>query len=345
MSKGPQIAVVGAGIIGSAISLELSRRGAAVTLIDAGGERASENSFGWINASWFNRPYYFQLRHFSMAVWRQWAGRVPGLEPHWPGGLLWDLEGAALEAYARDYAALGAPLKLIGRDAIRQIEPDLMNPPEQAVLAEAEGFVDAAAAATALRKAALAAGARLMPGKVTEVTEGALRLAEGQRITADTIIVAAGVGVPGLLDLPVDPVPGLMARTTPARTRLNHILAPPELLLLQDPQGRILCGGEAGGSAVDDDPQAIAQGVVDRVAALLGEAGLSVAQIIIGHRPTPTDGHPIIGRMPGMAGVHVAAMHSGVTLAPGVAQLMADEVLDGARAPLLAPFRPERFTG
>ena len=65
MSKGPHIAVVGAGIVGSAIALELASRGADVTLVDAGGERASENSFGWINASWFNRPDYFRLRHFS----------------------------------------------------------------------------------------------------------------------------------------------------------------------------------------------------------------------------------------------------------------------------------------
>jgi len=315
------------------------------TLFDAGGTRASENSFGWINASWFNRPDYFQLRHFSMKVWRNWAGQVPGLEPRWPGGLLWELEGPAIEAYARDYAAMGAPLRLVGRDAIRRIEPGLENPPEQAVLAKAEGFVDAAAAAKALRNAALANGVQFIPGKVAEVNEGTLCLADGQRIVAGTIIVAAGAGVPGLLDVPVDSVPGLMARTTPARTRLHHILAPPELLLLQDPQGHILCGGEAGGSAVNDDPQAVARDLVDRVAALFGEAGLGVAEIIIGYRPTPADGHPIIGPMPGRAGVHAAVMHSGVTLAPGVAQLMADEVLDGAESPLLSPFRPGRFTG
>jgi len=36
MTEGPSIAVVGAGIIGSAIALELARRGARVTVIDAG---------------------------------------------------------------------------------------------------------------------------------------------------------------------------------------------------------------------------------------------------------------------------------------------------------------------
>ncbi|MFQ5567527.1 MAG: FAD-dependent oxidoreductase, partial [Paracoccaceae bacterium] len=62
-------------------------------------------------------------------------------------------------------------------------------------------------------------------------------------------------------------------------------------------------------------------------------------------RPTPADGHPIIGPVPGRDGVYVAVMHSGVTLAPGVAELVAGEVLEGAEADLLAPFRPDRFSG
>ena len=349
MAGSPHIAVVGAGIVGSAIGLELASRGAAVTLVDAGGERASENSFGWINASWFNRPDYFRLRHFSMGVWRRWAGRIPGLAPRWTGCLVWELAGDALEAFVRDHGAMGYALRMVGRDTIRRIEPGLAEPPERAALAAEEGFVDAAAAATALRTAAQAAGARLVSATVAAVEDVALRLVDGQRITAEHIIVAAGTGVSGLLGLPVDPVPGLMVLTTPARARLNHVLAPPELLLLQDAEGRILCGGEAGGSAVGRDPGKIANDLVARVGALLGEADLGLERIVIGHRPTPKDGHPIIGPVPGRpgdhAGVYVAVMHSGVTLAPGVAELVAGELLDGAEAELLAPFRPDRFTG
>ena len=176
MAGSPHIAVVGAGIVGSAIGLELASRGAAVTLVDAGGERASENSFGWINASWFNRPDYFRLRHFSMGVWRRWEGRVPGLAPRWTGCLVWELAGDALEAFVRDHGAMGYALRMVGRDTIRRIEPGLAAPPERAALAAEEGFVDAAAAATALRTAAQAAGARLVSGTVAAVEDVALRL-------------------------------------------------------------------------------------------------------------------------------------------------------------------------
>ncbi len=131
---GPEhIAVVGVGIIGAAIGLELAARGAAqgirVTLVDAGGARASDNSFGWINASWFNRPDYFRLRHFSMGAWRRWAKRIPGVVPLWTGGRLWELEGDALEAFVRDHGAMGYAVSMVGRDTIRELEPGLAEPP------------------------------------------------------------------------------------------------------------------------------------------------------------------------------------------------------------------------
>ena len=53
MSAAPRIVVVGAGIVGASIAYHLSRRGAAVTVLDrgqpAGG--ATEKSFAWINAT------------------------------------------------------------------------------------------------------------------------------------------------------------------------------------------------------------------------------------------------------------------------------------------------------
>lgn len=170
-----------------------------------------------------------------------------------------------------------------------------------------------------------------------------VRLADGRRINADRIVVAAGIGTRDLLGLPVDDVPGLMILTTPSRARIAHVLTPPDLNLRQTADGCLLCAGGPGGSVVDDEPQKIADDLLAQVRVLIGEPGLELKRIIIGHRPTPTDGHPIIGLVPGRAGVYVAVMHSGMTLAPGVAELVADEVLDGSQAPLLAPFRADRF--
>ncbi|HVC82377.1 MAG TPA: hypothetical protein VNL35_17965 [Chloroflexota bacterium] len=50
-----------------------------------------------------------------------------------------------------------------------------------------------------------------------------------------------------------------------------------------------------------------------------------------------------MGWMPGIAGLYVIVTHSGVTLAPILAELATREV-HGSSEALLAPFRPDRFT-
>jgi glycine/D-amino acid oxidase-like deaminating enzyme len=60
-------------------------------------------------------------------------------------------------------------------------------------------------------------------------------------------------------------------------------------------------------------------------------------------RVMPADELPIIGRLPDAEGVTVAVTHSGVTLAPLIAALLAEEILTGKLPPILRPFSPHRF--
>jgi len=62
-----------------------------------------------------------------------------------------------------------------------------------------------------------------------------------------------------------------------------------------------------------------------------------------GIRPIPNDGFSAVGWTPGFDGLYVVVTHSGVTLAPILAELAASEV-HGSSEELLAPFRPDRFT-
>jgi glycine/D-amino acid oxidase-like deaminating enzyme len=345
-------AVVGAGIVGSAIALELARRGARVTLLDAGGERASDSCFGWINATWRLRDDAVRLHHHAIGAWRRWAETLPGLAvpgpaPRWTGALIWWPGVGALDAFVEGHAALGHDLRLAFRTEIRRLVPALADPPRRAALVAADGVVDAARAADVLRAAAFAAGARLIGAPVVSVTPGVVQLADGDLVVAERIVVAAGVGTAALLDLPVGAVPALMARTTPLRARIGPVLVPPGLLLHQDAAGRVLCAGDIEGSPVDREPAAIAADLAARVGALVGERDLGIERIVLGRRPVPRDERPIIGPMsgrgPGWDGVYVAVARAGVTLAPGIAELVAGELADGGTAPLLAPFRPERF--
>jgi len=74
----------------------------------------------------------------------------------------------------------------------------------------------------------------------------------------------------------------------------------------------------------------------------LDNADLKLDFFTVGFRPTPADGFPIIGNT-GLPGLYVTVMHSGVTLAPLVGLLAADELLSGKNDESLLPFRLQRF--
>ena len=66
----------------------------------------------------------------------------------------------------------------------------------------------------------------------------------------------------------------------------------------------------------------------------------------VGWRPMPLDGYPVLGFASEAPNLYVALTHSGVTLAPALSQLAAQEICDGTPADaVLGPYRPQRFAG
>jgi glycine/D-amino acid oxidase-like deaminating enzyme len=57
----------------------------------------------------------------------------------------------------------------------------------------------------------------------------------------------------------------------------------------------------------------------------------------------PSDRLPIVGPLPWLEGLYLAVSHSGVTVAPALGRLVADEVATQTPDGLLTPFRPARF--
>ena len=58
----------------------------------------------------------------------------------------------------------------------------------------------------------------------------------------------------------------------------------------------------------------------------------------------PDDDEPVLGRVAGIDGLHIAFTHSGATLGLIAGELVADEIVSGTAHPLLDPFRPDRFS-
>ncbi len=355
MTRGPAILILGAGIVGASIAFHLARTGARVTLVARPGSGpATAGSFGWINASYGNPVHYVPLRLHAMAQWHRLADDLPGLPWRMTGGLCFDDGDDALRAFARQHAEWGYDIREVGRAEIARIEPALARPPALAMHVPEEAAVEAAGAARMLAEASVALGAR------TVMAAGNVRLrAAGGRVigvelgddslAADEVVLAAGTATASLaaeagVALPMDNPPGLLIHTEPAPPLLNSVVLAPEAHMRQTVDGRIVAGADFAGGMPESDRDDAARTLLESVrAALVGGDRLRLARVTIAERPTPIDGLPVIGRPRELAGLTLAVMHSGVTLAPAVGQFLARELLGAGEEPLLAPFRPARF--
>lgn len=72
------VVVIGAGVVGSSIAFNLSRRNVHVTVLDADepGRAASLVSFAWANARDKNPRHYHDLNRRSVDMWYRLAQRV-----------------------------------------------------------------------------------------------------------------------------------------------------------------------------------------------------------------------------------------------------------------------------
>jgi glycine/D-amino acid oxidase-like deaminating enzyme len=71
-------------------------------------------------------------------------------------------------------------------------------------------------------------------------------------------------------------------------------------------------------------------------------ATAEVDEVLIGWRPLPLDGHPVLGTPNASPASYLAIMHSGISLAPIVGQLVAHELLTRTLSPHLDHYRPDR---
>lgn len=356
MSIPKHIIVVGAGIIGASIAWHLARGGARVTIVEAGaaGGVATAASFAWINASWGNPEPYFHLRRRAMREWTRLAGEVASIELAWTGGLIWDMPAAELNAFEALHAGWGYDIRRVGLAEAHAIEPNLLQPPETALHVAEEGMVEPVGATLALLAAAERLGARrLVNNAVVALRSRSNRVTGVQLasdiIDADEVVLAAGIATPALansagIDVPMETPPGLIVHSKPYEKLLNGLVLAEALHTRQTAEGRIIAGADFGGADPGKDASGTARQLFSALQSMLrGGDRLEFERYTIGHRPTPADGFPVVGRAARTEGLYLAVMHSGITLAPAIGLFAAEEILRGHRDALLAPYGLARF--
>lgn len=362
----PHVIVVGAGIVGAAAAHALAEAGAAVTLLGGGdgSGRVTANSFGWVGLSAGmaeGTDDLFQLCAAAVDDWDTLARRFgPALPARRLGALVWEADAGATRALAGHPRAARARVRLIEDDPFHRAMTALIDPPSAALWAQDDLAVEADGAATMLRAAAewgnahirldtTVAGLLLSGGRVTGV-----RLADGESLAADHVLLAAGTGTGALLGahLGDHPLAGaiegsdaLLMRFADPGPGIDSILSGPDFEVRPGPGGGLLAAElpSPGDRAPAEELRATHRRLLVGLKDMRDLRPIDATRVA---RPWSRDGRPIAGPVPGIAGLDVAVLHPGVILAPLVGRLLARAIVDGTAVdPLLAPFAPARFGG
>jgi glycine/D-amino acid oxidase-like deaminating enzyme len=371
--------VVGAGIVGSCISLRLAQEGADVTVVEAyrPGYGATANSFAWVGASHpgLHEPEpYFLLNAFGVQAYRRLEAEFD-LAPWFArtGCLTWSTDPAGQEATVKNVDYLTAReynAACLGRDRAVQLEPVAALPDSCQAVAffPDEGWVHGPPFAGRILSHARAAGAQVVVGEravgfaVAGGRVSGVRLASGAVLAADLVVVACGRGSAELLaavpyELPLvsaatqpsDAV-GLLVISRPMASPIGRVLIADDVMIRPDGGGRLIIHDYRMDALVAADtplvpvPEPAVRLLRDTARHVRGADEVDVEAVRIGVRVLPGDEMPVVGRIPGHDNVYVCATHSGVTLAPLLAEFTVGETLHDADSPLLATFRPDRFS-
>ena len=263
-----RVAIVGAGLLGSAVAYQLACRGATVTVLETDRPAAGTSgaTFAWLNAQDKAPADYFALNVAGIA---EYASLTPALGTDWhhPGGDLVLGRGAAIETLRERIArheAQGYPVRTLDRAELAALEPGL-DPGDDGLLVahfHGEAWIDPPLLIGRLLEAAGAAGAHVRSGVTVEgfeVSGGHVtgtRLAGGERLAAEAVVLAAGPANERLaatvgVRLPMAPSPGLLALTEPVAVGLGHVVHAGDVAFRPDGGGRLMLSSRSIDAALE----------------------------------------------------------------------------------------------
>ena len=366
------VAVVGGGLVGTALAYELVGLGADVVLVDRHHPgRATDAGAGILSAetTWNPDAAWFSFGMAAAAHYRSLIARLADDGGPDTGYAQCGLLLVANEPGEDDWFATQADLALArSPDVVSEVTPDqatalfpLLGQVRRALHNRAAARIDGRLITAALLEAALRRGLRRLDATVT-----ALRLSGDRVVGIDTdagavscgaVAVAGGAWSPPFgeqlaVSLPVRPAKGqIVHMQLPASPDSGQWpIVSPVLThyLVAWPGGRVACGGTYEPDALFDIRPTVA-GLAELLRGCLALApGLGQATVVdvrVGLRPASVDGLPVLGPVPGWNGIQVVTGHGteGLLLGPYSAALVARGLLGEPVPGELRPFAVDRF--
>lgn len=365
MSKHPDVAVIGGGIIGLTAAYFLAKDGASVEVLDRSdlGREASWAGAGIIPPGNPDRAAtpIDRLRAVGSARFPAFSAELrerTGIDNGYLrcGGI--EFLHPADEYVLPLWRAEGIAFERLTRDALKKLEPAVGDVPGESYLLPGCAQVRNPWHLRALIAACERVGVRLRPHEPAAHLSAdgrritAVRLNDGREVFARSFLIAAGAWSEGLLEQlgqrpNVHPVRGQIVLFRPSRRLFTRVLMLGKEYLVPRGDGRILVGSteepEAGFEKANT-PDAVAKLTALARRTVPALADVPVEKCWAGLRPGSPDGLPFLGPVPGYDNVLVAAGHfrAGVQLSIGTARVIAELMRGGPPSIPLEPFRLDR---
>lgn len=251
----------------------------------------------------------------------------------------------------------GFPHEVIGRQAIKALEPELSDKIGLAVLfPQNKSMRNPYQLVVKLAERFTALGGRIEQGEVVGFERGegmrAVVLKDGRRIAADEVVIAAGVHSAKLARLLGEPIPleterGYHTQIMKPGIAMKHsIIWPARAFMVTPTAGGIRVGGTVEMAGIDAPPDYRRSKVtVKRAKEALPNLQCEDFTEWMGHRPAFPDTVPVMSASAKTKGLFYATGHGhlGLTYAATNARLMAD-LITGATPPIdMTPYRVDRF--
>lgn len=333
--------IVGGGLMGSAVALELARRGRKVVVLERAvvGAEASSAAAGILapRIEAHGDPALREIGLKSLAMYPAWLrGLEHEVDIHLPGLLRVVHRDETVAEPDPDAIWLSLP-------EARTREPGLADTIAGAWLLPGEGCLDTRALVPAVKHAAQRLGVTFRErAEVAEVQPDHVRLVSGHVERGEPVLCAGAwtAKVPGFEALPIRPVRGQVVALR-ASGMLRHVVFGGGGYLVPR-SDEIVVGAtmEEVGFTRGLTPNGLRHvlGVAVKNLPALGDVPFDRAWSSF--RPGSPDGLPLLGQV---GGVWVASGHfrNGILLAPFTAAAVASAMVDGA--PLPDACRPDRF--
>ncbi|HWX64696.1 FAD-dependent oxidoreductase [Bradyrhizobium sp.] len=363
------VAIVGGGLLGSAIAWGLGRLGQSVAVLDEGdiAKRASRANFAlvWVQSKGLGMPAYTGWTVRASKAWptlnaelKEQTGLDVALQQN--GGFhltLGEVEYAQrTELVARMHNQVGAAdyrMEMLTAAEVKKMLPLIGPEVSGGSFCPFDGHVNSLRTFRAFHTAMKQLGVDYFPEQpVSSIARegGEFRLATARgEIRAAKVVLAAGNANQTLapmvgLSAPMGPTRGQIVVTERTMPFLPH----PLTTIRQTDEGTVMIG-DSKEDELDDRVlnQPINAVMADRALRMFPHlARLNVVRSWSGIRVMPRDGFPVYDQSETHPGAFVACCHSGVTLASNHAFDIAGMIARGAlESELVGAFSARRFDG